>query len=332
MAHALQIDIERRYPGGPTVRARLDPLLPGSTTVLFGPSGAGKSTVLRCVAGLDRPDAGRVSYGSQLWSEGAVFLPPQARRVGYLFQDYALFPHLTVAQNVGYGLREASRRAAVVPQLLERFGLSGLADRRPTQLSGGQAQRVALARALAPDPTVLLLDEPLSALDVQTRSALRRELRGLLTQVDFPTIIVTHDRAEAAALGDRLVLLARGQVLQQGRTAELFQQPNSAASARVLGIENVWERAEEPEKHAVGALLSGDRSPPDLICLHAEELELCPTGGVLRGSIRTLELEGPLVRVVVEVDGVEVVVRDRAAGWTVGEQVGLRRVGARRDT
>ena len=331
MADALQVDIERRYPGGPTVRARLEPVLPGSTTVLFGPSGAGKSTVLRCVAGLDRPDAGRVACGPQLWSEGATFLPPQARGIGYLFQDYALFPHLTVAQNVGYGLREAARRAVVVPQLLQRFGLGALADRRPAQLSGGQAQRVALARALAPEPRVLLLDEPLSALDVQTRSTLRRELRELLTQVDVPTLMVTHDRAEAAALGDRLVLLEQGQILQQGPTEELFRQPNSAASARVLGIDNVWERVTEPEKHAIGALLSEDNSPPELICLHAEELELRATGGVLRGAIRTVESEGPLTRVVVEVGGVQVVVRDRAAGWKVGDQVELRRVAPLRE-
>lgn len=322
MAHTLLIDIERRYPGGPTVRARLDPLASGSTTVLFGPSGAGKTTVLRCVAGLDRPDAGRVVCGEQRWSEGGIFVPPQARRVGYLFQDYALFPHMTVAQNVGYGLREAGQRSEVVTRLLERFGLGGLADRRPAQLSGGQAQRVALARALAPDPSVLLLDEPLSALDVQTRSSLRRELREILTQVGVPTLIVTHDRAEAAALGDRLVLLAQGQVLQQGPTAALFQRPSSAEAARVLGIENVWDRATEPEKHAVGAQLL--REPSELICLHAEDLELCSTGGPLRGQLRLVESEGPVDRMVVAVGAAEVVVRGRAGGWQVGDSVALR--------
>lgn len=322
MAHTLLIDIERRFPGGPTVRARLDPLPSGSTTVLFGPSGAGKTTVLRCVAGLDRPDVGRVACGDQLWSEGRTFLSPQARRVGYLFQDYALFPHMTVAQNVGYGVRDPAQRRQVVRRLLDRFDIAALADRRPAQLSGGQAQRVALARALAPDPTVLLLDEPLSALDVQTRSALRRELREILTQVDVPTLVVTHDRAEAAALGDRLVLLARGQVLQQGPTAALFQRPTSAEAARVLGIENVWDRATEPEKHAVGVQLL--REPSDLICLHAEDLELCSTGSAVRGQIRILESEGPVDRVVVAVGEAEVVVRGRAVGWKLGDSVALR--------
>jgi ABC-type sulfate/molybdate transport systems ATPase subunit len=239
MAHALQIDIERRYPGGPTVRARLDPLLPGSTTVLFGPSGAGKSTVLRCVAGLDRPDAGRVSYGSQLWSERAVFLPPQARRVGYLFQDYALFPHLTVAQNVGYGLREASRRAAVVPQLLERFGLSGLADRRPTQLSGGQAQRVALARALAPRPRLLLLDEPFGAVDAKVREELRRWLRKLHDEVHTTSIFVTHDQEEAFAIADRVMIISRGRLEQAGRPEEILDSPSTEFVARFVGDVNV---------------------------------------------------------------------------------------------
>ena len=325
MADPLLIDIERRYPGGPTVRVRLDPVLPGSTTVLFGPSGAGKSTVLRCVAGLDRPDRGTVRCGERIWSDPSTFLPPQARRVGYLFQDYALFPHLTVAQNVGYGLRDAARRPEVVRSLLTRFGLAALADRRPAQLSGGQAQRVALARALAPEPAVLLLDEPLSALDQQTRSEMRRELRALLTQVEVPTLIVTHDRAEAAALGDRLVLLAQGRVLQQGAAVDLFRQPVSAEAARILGVENVWDFAADPHKRTLGTLLLPGQDLPDLLCLHAEDIELMEPGRGPTGIVRLVESEGPVSRVVVEVEWEAVVVRGRSgAGWRLGQTVGIR--------
>ena len=200
------IDVRKRHAGGPEILAALS--LPSaknaakhSVTVLFGPSGAGKTTVLRMIAGLETPDAGSIRCGDEIWYDAArgIHLSPQQRRVGYLPQDYAVFPHLTVLGNVSYGA--PGRDATAVHDLLKRFDLHELADRYPRQLSGGQLQRVALARALAAQPRLLLLDEPLSALDEPTRLRMRGDLRQLLEGVQMPAIVVTHDRNEALALG-----------------------------------------------------------------------------------------------------------------------------------
>jgi molybdate transport system ATP-binding protein len=207
MADELTVSVRKQHAGGPEITADLRlPLAGPSVMVLFGPSGAGKTTVLRCIAGLEQPDAGRVLCGDQVWYDGAraFSLVPQRRRLGYLPQDYAVFPHLTVKGNVEYGLRDGDRaaREKTVRDLLDRFELSGLEDRYPRALSGGQLQRVALARALASQPRLLLLDEPLSALDVPTRVRMRAGLRHILACVQVPAIVVTHDRTEALALGD----------------------------------------------------------------------------------------------------------------------------------
>jgi len=203
----------------------------GETVVLVGPSGAGKTTVLRAVAGLLRPDRGRVSAARETWLDTAagVDLPPERRSVGLVFQEYALFPHLSVRENVAYGGR------ARAPALLERFGLGGLADARPDELSGGERQRVALARALARDPRVLLLDEPLSALDANTRAHVRAELRGHLRELGLPTLLVTHDYADAASLGDRIGVLVDGRVVQLGTPEELIAAPASPFVADFTG-------------------------------------------------------------------------------------------------
>src|SRR5918999_1619174 len=171
----------------------------GECLALAGPSGAGKSSVLRIVAGLLQPERGRVRCGDRTWldRERDVDLPPEERRCGYVFQDYALFPHLTAAQNVGYGLPRAQRRRRAL-ELIERFGLAHRADARPRTLSGGERQRVAAARALARRPDALLLDEPLSALDTRTRAAAGRELAAVLRESAVPAILVTHDFEEAA--------------------------------------------------------------------------------------------------------------------------------------
>ena len=191
------------------------------TVALVGPSGAGKSTVLRAIAGLMRPESGRIELdGEPLFdAEAGIDLPPEQRRVGLVFQEYALFPHMTVAQNVEYGGKE---RAA---ELLERFRISHLAKARPTQLSGGERQRVGLARALARGPRVLLMDEPLSALDAHTRANVRAELQELLRDLALPTLLVTHDFEDAAALADRVGVIVEGRVLQLGPPPELVAAP-----------------------------------------------------------------------------------------------------------
>jgi molybdate transport system ATP-binding protein len=211
--------------------------------VLFGPSGAGKTLTLQCLAGLLRPDAGRIVVDGRVLfdSATAVDVRPQARRVGYVFQGYALFPHLSVAENVGFGLRERPRaeRAARTAEVLERLGLADLANRPPRELSGGQRQRVALGRALATDPALLLLDEPLSALDAPLRRALRDELRAVLRDWRTAAVVVTHDFTEAYRLADRIVVYDAGRVVQAAPRSELLWQPASESVARIVGIRNV---------------------------------------------------------------------------------------------
>jgi molybdate transport system ATP-binding protein len=201
------------------------------TFALVGPSGAGKTSVLRAVAGLARPASGSVALGGRVLfdADRGVDLPPEERGVGLVFQDYALFPHMTVQQNVAYGGR---RR---VDELLDRFRIAHLAKARPGQLSGGERQRVGLARALARDPGVLLLDEPLSALDPHTRATLRLELKEILDELDLPVLLVTHDFHDAAVLADRVGALVEGRVRQVGAPSELIAAPADAFVASFTG-------------------------------------------------------------------------------------------------
>jgi ABC-type sulfate/molybdate transport systems ATPase subunit len=192
------------------------------TVAVVGPSGAGKSTLLRAIAGL-MPSRGRVEVGGRDWSA----LAPERRSVGFVFQDYALFPHLSVRQNVAFG--------GPPEDLLERLGIAQLADARPRELSGGERQRVAVARAIARKPEVLLLDEPLAALDAHTRDTIRVELRATLRELGLPTIVVTHDFVDAAALADRVGVLVDGALVQIGRADELISAPVSAFVARFAG-------------------------------------------------------------------------------------------------
>jgi ABC-type sulfate/molybdate transport systems ATPase subunit len=205
----------------------------GETLALVGPSGAGKTTVLRVVAGLLRPQSGFVSVDGKvlLDTDGAIDLAPEQRRVGYLFQEYALFPHLNVLGNVRFGARGSSR----VDELLERFRIDHLARARVHELSGGERQRVALARALARDPAVLLLDEPLSALDTHTRAGVRAELRELLETLELPTLLVTHDFEDAATLAGRIGVISQGRILQLGSPTELVSVPTDPFVATFTG-------------------------------------------------------------------------------------------------
>jgi molybdate transport system ATP-binding protein len=240
MKHRFAVEITKRLPG-----FILDVAWTAGdgVAVLFGPSGAGKTLTLQCLAGLIHPDAGRIVVDDRVLFDAAagVNLPPQQRRVGYVFQGYALFPHLTVAENVGFGLRDRPRvvRDTRVADVIARLDLGGLERRRPSELSGGQRQRVALGRALAIDPALLLLDEPLSALDAPLRRALRDELRSILSGWGTAAVVVTHDFTEAYRLADRIIVYESGRVIQAAPRAELLWQPASEAVARVMGLRNV---------------------------------------------------------------------------------------------
>jgi molybdate transport system ATP-binding protein len=212
---------------------------PGRCLALAGPSGAGKTSLLRIVAGLVRPDRGRVTCDGAVWLDTAkgVALAPDERRCGYVFQEYALFPTMRAWENVAYPMRGVPRRArrARACELLERFGVGSLADAAPRVLSGGERQRVALARALARRPEALLLDEPLSALDARTRAASARVLASVLAELEVPALLVTHDFAEAAELGDRVGIVDAGRIVQQGSASELAAAPANAFVADFTG-------------------------------------------------------------------------------------------------
>ncbi len=203
----------------------------GETVALVGPSGAGKTTVLRAIAGAVRPRSGRIALGKRVLfdRERRVDLPPEARRVGYVFQEYALFPHLSVRDNIAFGGR------ARVDELLERLDIAHLAGARPGRLSGGERQRVGLARALASKPEILLLDEPLSALDPHTRVEVRAELQGLLAELGLPALLVTHDFEDAAALADRVGVIVEGSIRQLGTAQDLVAAPSDAFVASFVG-------------------------------------------------------------------------------------------------
>ncbi|HVU34019.1 MAG TPA: ABC transporter ATP-binding protein [Opitutaceae bacterium] len=214
---------------------------PGEFVTLLGPSGCGKTTLLRLIAGFETPDAGEV----RLDGEDVTRLPPYRRNVNQVFQSYALFPHLTVRENIGFGLRmqrlPPAQAKARIEEAVALVSLGGLEDRRPHQLSGGQRQRVALARALAPRPAVLLLDEPLSALDAQLRHGMQLELKRLQRQLGTTFIFVTHDQEEALTMSDRIALINRGRIEQLGEVHEIYHRPATPFAAEFIGQANLLE-------------------------------------------------------------------------------------------
>ncbi len=227
------LDVEHRYGAHPLLHRLSFHLEVGHILCLLGASGCGKTTVLRIAAGLERPVAGQVWLAGRCVSDRDQFVPPEQRGVGFLFQDYALFPHLTVADNVAFGVRHRSstQQRQCVTEWLQRVGLADRGRHYPHQLSGGEQQRVALARALAPNPAVLLLDEPFSNLDTSRRQQMRAEVRHVLKAVGASALLVTHDPEEALWLGDQIALMAQGRILQQGTAKELYLSPQSPAAA-----------------------------------------------------------------------------------------------------
>src|ERR671915_408733 len=213
----------------------------GEFLALLGPSGCGKTTLLRLIAGFERPDAGSVTVGETQVAGPGCFVAPERRRIGMVFQDYALFPHLTVEDNVAFGLgrRPREERDALTRRTLELVGLQHKARSYPHELSGGERQRVALARALAPEPEVVLLDEPFSSLDASLRGDLRREVELILRDAGATAILVTHDQEEALTLADRLALMRDGRIVQVGAPEDVYAQPSERWAAQFVGEVNV---------------------------------------------------------------------------------------------
>ncbi|MGH9023113.1 MAG: sulfate/molybdate ABC transporter ATP-binding protein [Acidimicrobiia bacterium] len=283
---------------------------PGETVALLGPNGAGKTTLLRVLAGLQSIDAGRVVLDGIVLDGPDVHVPVEARPVGFVFQDHLLFPHLSALENVAFGLRsrglkrsEARRRAL---EWLERVGLAQYASSRPRTLSGGQSQRVALARALATEPRLLLLDEPLAALDASTRLETRRELRRQLAGYEGVRLIVTHDLLEAASLAERLVVIEVGRVVQSGTLEELSRQPRSRYVADLVGVNLLRGRA-EGDRVVIGTagslVVPGAGYGEVFAVVHPRAVALYrqqPAGtprNVWQGVAESLDLEGERVRV-----------------------------------
>lgn len=290
-------------------------LEPGTVTAVLGPNGAGKSTLLRALAGLQPIDAGVIAMdGRTVDAADGTFVEPRARSVGVVFQDYALFPHLSVLENVAFGPRSrgegrASAHASA-RRALQTLGVSELASRKPSAISGGQAQRVALARALATDPNLLLLDEPLAALDVETRESVRLELDTRLGQFEGCVVLVTHDPLDAMLLADRVIVLENGRVVQDGSPAELARRPATAYIAALMGVTLVRGTARDGvlDIDGGGTLHSADTSVagrvlavlrPESIAVH----RTAPEGSarnVWQGSVASLQPSHDRVRVLID--------------------------------
>jgi molybdate transport system ATP-binding protein len=294
-AASLTLAVAQRFGSGFSIDARLDlQMTPGSVLVLFGPSGAGKTTILRQIAGLERPDRGVIRFGADVWCDTArgICRSPQDRRLGLVFQEPTLFPHLTVRDNIAYGVRPGSDLDLTpVEDIAKMLGIQDLKNRYPRALSGGEAQRVSLARALAPNPRLLLLDEPFASLDAPTRLRLRREVRALLQTTGTPAILVTHDRLEALGMGDTAAVVVGGRVRQTGPAAEVFSQPADAEVASSIGIEAVLPaRVVAASGGLIEVSVNG-------VTLHVAEREPIAAGAQVYACVRaedvTLETRAP---------------------------------------
>jgi iron(III) transport system ATP-binding protein len=307
-------------------------VLAGSIVSLLGPSGCGKTTLLRILAGLERPDAGTVTIGDRVVTGPGArqWVPPERRRVGMVFQDWALFPHMSVGRNVGYGIpRRDPDRARRIDEALALVGLTGLGHRVPGTLSGGQQQRVALARALAPRPSVLLLDEPFSNLDTTLRVQVRAEVHALLTDLGVTSVFVTHDQDEAFVLGDHVAVMAAGRIVQAAPPAEVYARPVSPWVASFVGDANLVDGAASGHS-AVTALgvvaLADPVTGPVRVLVRPEMITLRRGGDAV---VELTEYYGHDSLYVVRIDG-GTTVRVRATAAPVagrGDRVALSYVG-----
>jgi molybdate transport system ATP-binding protein len=325
----LSVDIEKsfRAPGTPAFQLQIKEDFSPGFTIVFGPSGAGKSTLLDCIAGLLPPDRGKIALAEQIFSDTAqrIFLPPQKRRIGYVFQSLALFPHLSVEGNVAFGLpwMASAARSERIEQALQTFHILPLRNRKPRELSGGEKQRVALARSVITQPQVLLLDEPLTGLDAGLRQAILDDLRSWNAANRIPILYVTHNREEVNAIGDRVVAIVDGHVRAMGAPQQVLDAPRKLALAQAVGFENILAarvlelrpddgvmRVELNGSHCDLEIPFGTAQPGEAIqvAIRAGDIMLAtqlPYGlsarNVLPGTVESVETRGTLVRLRINV-------------------------------
>ncbi len=330
-AARLTLEAVTRNYGDATALAGIDlDVAPGEIVCLLGPSGCGKTTLLRVISGIERPTAGRVLINDSEVAGPTHFVPPEKRSVGLMFQDFALFPHLNVLDNIAFGLRSlaADERARAARAILERVGLTDFAGAYPATLSGGQQQRVALARAIVPRPAVMLMDEPFSGLDIQLRDAMQEETLSLLRETRATSLIVTHNPEEAMRLGDRIAVLSAGRIVQAGKTKSLYTNPASLFVARLFSeINEIPARVRDQRiDTAAGAFAApglGDGASA-VLCIRERGIVLAPNGDAassgLKGRILDEKFLGDMTRFDVAVEGFEQPLRVRLT-----EREGLRK-------
>lgn len=310
--------VERQYGDADVLRDFSLEIQPGEVVCLLGPSGCGKSTLLRIAAGIERPTGGRVLINGREMAGPNAFVPPERRGVGLMFQDFALFPHLSIRDNVAFGLaslpRAEARREAVA--MLVRVGLDRYAEDYPHILSGGEQQRVALARAIAPRPSVMLMDEPFSGLDVQLRDRMQEETLTLLRETRATSLIVTHAPEEAMRLGDRIAVMRAGRLLQEGEAADLYHRPNDLFVARLFSEIN-----EIPYRVSSGAIdtpigrFPAPGAPEGgiaILCVRERGMTLSPPGRGLPGRVLHVKFLGDVALLDIGVQGFERPMRARA--------------------
>ncbi|MDT1060960.1 ABC transporter ATP-binding protein [Paracoccus sp. CPCC 101403] len=336
---ALELERLTRRFGARTVLSEISlSVAQGRITCLLGESGCGKSTLLRLIAGVDRPDDGRILQGAHEVAGPGRFVEPESRKIGFMFQDYALFPHLSVADNLAFGLRDLpkSQRASRVSEVVERIGIGHLTARFPHSLSGGEQQRVALARALAPKPDVLLMDEPFSNLDQGLRERVRRETVETLRKIGATAIIVTHDPQEALAVGDFIVLMRAGRIEQLGSPFEIYDRPNSPYAAEFMGpcnrVTGIWNSGhlETPIGRFPGALDLPDGTLA-LACIRPQALSLGPDGDGISARVLSKTFMGDSEQIEIMVHPLGETLRMHShvrIPSAVGERVSLRLNGA----
>ncbi len=281
---ALTVQLRKSFASG-SFELNLSFSIPPGIAILFGPSGAGKTTLLDCIAGLSTPDSGRIAVGRQVFFDDGLNIPVRKRKIGYVFQDLALFPHLSVEKNVHYGLarQNADERRRRCDAMLESFRIFDLRKRKPAEISGGERQRVALARALVTDPCLLLLDEPLAALDAATKAKILQDLRAWNQAHRIPILYVTHSREEVFALGERVLVLEHGRMIAQGTPHEVMTAPRQETVAQLAGFENIFNAtvvAAHEDRGTMTCRLAGSNVELETPLVRAE------VGSALRVGIR----------------------------------------------